>query len=162
MDILVTTPKKEIKNAKLEGRALTNPDAYWFRTFKFRPKVDKGDRIYFTENGFITGYGLIFDVELMSMSTKCSVTGREWGQTDYWMVKYRDWYWLKDTVKFKGFQGIRYISKLSVDVVSQITQDEREVYGQPCWSKTINQFRKENGLPKLPGYKKTVEGEWKK
>jgi len=41
MDILVTTPKSEIENAKKEGEYLEENEGYWFRTFRFKPKVEK-------------------------------------------------------------------------------------------------------------------------
>ena len=109
MDILVTTPKSEIDNSRKEGEAVEAEGGYWFRTFRFKPKVDEGDKIFFTEAGMIKGYGIIFEVS-PSSGEVCEVTGREW-KGDC-VVKYKDWHWLKTPISFKGFQGIRYIDRL--------------------------------------------------
>lgn len=111
MNILVTTPKAEIDNARKEGEA-AGVDDYWFRVFKFRPKVEPSDRIYFVEDGRITGYGVIFSCEQIDMPEGCDVTGREWGGQGDWIVKYRDWSWLDPKPDMKGFQGVRYVDRL--------------------------------------------------
>ena len=113
MNILVTTPKSEIDNSRREGKAVEVEGGYWFRTFRFKPKVVPGDRIYFVENGLIRGYGVIIDVYQAADSETCDVTGREWGNSGDWVVCYKDWHWLKAPVPFKGFQGIRYIDRLA-------------------------------------------------
>ena len=120
MDILVTTPKNEMANSALEGEQVRSDqsqgmDAYWFRVFHFRPKVEKGDKIYFTEDGLIKGYGIIFRIEQIAepeMESKCDTTERVWGNVGDWMVSYKDWHWLKNPIRFKGFQGIRYMDRL--------------------------------------------------
>ncbi len=60
MDILVTTPKSEIDNSKKEGEAVEKDGGYWFRTFRFRPKVVPGDKIFFVEGGLIKGVRYCF------------------------------------------------------------------------------------------------------
>jgi len=116
MDMLVTTPKSEIDNSRREGEAVEADGGYWFRTFRFKPKVEPSDRIYFVENGQIRGYGIIFKVEQMTGGLKngfqCETTGRMWGNEGDWIIAYKDWHWLKNQVSFKGFQGIRYIDRL--------------------------------------------------
>jgi len=120
MDILVTTPKSEIETSRLEGEQVKEDldkglNAYWFRTFKFRPKVEEGDKIFFTEAGLIKGYGIIFAIEEIlepEMETVCDTTNRVWGDVGDFVVKYKDWHWLKNPILFKGFQGIRYIDRL--------------------------------------------------
>ena len=120
MDILVTTPKLEIETSRKEGEEVQDDidkgmNAYWFRTFRFRPKVEKGDKIYFVESGLIKGYGIIFDIEQIlepETETVCDTTDRVWGSEGDWVVKYNDWHWLKKPVPFKGFQGIRYLGRL--------------------------------------------------
>jgi len=109
MDILVTTPKSEIDTSRKEGEIVEAEGGYWFRTFKFRPKVKKGDKIYFVEAGLIKGYGIIFEVS-QTKGEECEVTGRTWKGN--WVVKYNNWHWLKYTIPFKGFQGIRYVDRL--------------------------------------------------
>jgi hypothetical protein len=112
MDILVTTPKSEIENSRAEGEAVECGGGYWFRTFRFRPKVVPGDRIFFVEDGRIKGYGTIFEVSRLSGAAECDFTGRQWGKGGGYIVKYRDWNWLKEPVKFSGFQGIRYFDRI--------------------------------------------------
>ena len=112
MDILVTTPKSEIDNSRREGEALEEHGGYWFRTFRFRPKVEPGDRLYFTENGLIKGYGIIYQVLRQAEPEKCDITGTLWGNPGDWLVFYNNWHWLKTPISFKGFQGIRYIDRL--------------------------------------------------
>lgn len=106
MNMLVTTPKSEIDNSIDEAEALEEFGGYYFRTYRFRPKVEVGDKIYFTENGQIRGYGIIISV-LQTHGEICEVTGREWKGT--WVIKYNQWHWLKTPIPYKGFQGIRYI-----------------------------------------------------
>jgi len=125
MDILVTTPKSEIDNAKREGEEIENSGGHWFRVFRFKPKVDIGDKIYFTENGLITGYGIIIDLEQMEMSAQCDVTGRDWGNAGDWKVCYNDWHWLKKKVPFKGFQGYRYVERIN-NLKEQLRDAERQ------------------------------------
>ena len=114
MNILVTTPKTEIDNSRKEGQQVEQEGGYWFRTFKFKPKVEPGDKIFFTENGQIRGYGIIFEIYQSAGQETCDVTGRVWG-SEYgsWVVCYNDWHWLPTLIPFKGFQGIRYIDRLT-------------------------------------------------
>jgi hypothetical protein len=112
MDILVTTPRSEIDNSRKEGEAVEKDGGYWFRTFRFRPKVDVGDGIFFVEDGLVKGYGVIFEVSRLSEAAECDFTGRNWGNAGGFIVKYRDWRWLNKPVRFSGFQGIRYIDRL--------------------------------------------------
>lgn len=113
MDILVTTPKSEIETSCLEGEQVEVDGGYWFRTFRFKPKVDVGDKIFFVEAGLIKGYGIIFEICANTEGgMECETTGRVWKGD--WIIKYDDWHWLKDPVIFKGFQGIRYIPNLPV------------------------------------------------
>jgi hypothetical protein len=115
MDIIVTTPKSEIETSKKEGEAAErDPTMYWFRTFRFKPRVKPGDKIYFVESGQIKGYGIIFEVSKVAdpkLDSACEVTDRVWGNPGDWMVKYRNWHWLEQPIPFKGFQGIRYAYK---------------------------------------------------
>jgi hypothetical protein len=119
MDILVTTPKEEIDNAKKEGEEVQEDidkgqNAFWFRVFHYRPKVEIGDKIYFVESSMITGYGVIFNIEQIfdpESQSVCDTTDRVWGKEGDWQVQYRDWHWLKEKVPHKGFQNIRYIAK---------------------------------------------------
>lgn len=106
MDILVTTPKSEIDNSKKEAESCDE----WFRVFKFKPKVNINEKIYFVQNGEIIGYGIIFEIQPTEDYEKCEETDREWWGD--WVIRYHDWHWLKEKIKYKGFQGIRYVNRL--------------------------------------------------
>ena len=109
MDMLVTTPQSEIDTSRKEGEIVEQEGGYWFRTFRFRPKVEVGEKIFFVETGLIKGYGIVFEVS-QTKGEECELTGRIWNGN--WVVKYNNWQWLKTLVPFKGFQGIRYIERL--------------------------------------------------
>jgi len=109
MNILVTIPMPESKTSKQEAEAVKKTSGHWFRVFRFKPKVDPWDRIYFVENGLIKGYGVIFDIQQLFEPVKCDVTDRLWGKYGDWIIKYNNWTWLTPPLKCKGFQGIRYI-----------------------------------------------------
>ena len=109
MDMLVTTPQSEIDTSRKEGETVEQEGGYWFRTFRFKPKVEDGEKIFFVEAGLIKGYGIVFEVS-PTEGKECEVTGRTWKGD--WVVKYYNWHWLKSPIPFKGFQGIRYIERL--------------------------------------------------
>lgn len=108
MDIIVTTPKSEHETAREEGEAVANdPEAYWFRTFRFKPQIAVGERVYYVDLGMITGYGVVFAVEqgeLEDDAHDMTWTG--------WHVKQRTWVPLKVPVPMKGFQGMRYVDRV--------------------------------------------------
>ena len=105
MDILVTTPKSEHETARLEGESVQDdPEAYWFRTFRFKPKIEVGERVYYVDLGKITGYGIVFAIEQGELDDDAhdmTWTG--------WHVKQRKWVPLKKPIPYRGFQGLRYI-----------------------------------------------------
>ena len=108
MNILVTTPKSAHELAAKEAEFVANnPDAYWFRTIKGKPNVKIGDRVYYVDNGQITGYGIIFDVEYGKL--QCEATGKIYEGTH---LKQRKWVPLQKPVPFSGFQGFRYIARI--------------------------------------------------
>ena len=114
MDVLVTTPQSEIDTSRREGEIVEQEGGYWFRTFRFKPKVETGDKIFFVEAGLIKGYGIVFEVSQIGEGEESEVTGRKWGRSGGWVIKYNNWHWLKSPIPFKGFQGIRYIDRLPV------------------------------------------------
>jgi len=108
MDILVTTPKSAHKLAEEEANFVKeNPDSYWFRTLRGRPNVQTGDRVYYIDNGKITGYGIVFDIETGEI--QCESTGKIYRGTN---LKQREWQWLKHPIPFRGFQGFRYVDRI--------------------------------------------------
>jgi len=109
MDIVVTTPKSAHKLAADEAKFVEeNPDAYWFRTLRGKPNVQIGDRVYYIDNGTIRGYGIVFDIEFGE--TECEATGKIYRGTH---LKQREWWWLKHPIPFRGFQGFRYVDRIS-------------------------------------------------
>ena len=114
MDIIVTTPKSEIENARKEAEFIKkykeDKGAFRFRTFRFKPKVEVGDKIFFVNDGFIKGYLTIFDIDVGS--EYCEVTDREWGDENSIVLKFKRWTPLKNPIPMKGFQGIRYLDRL--------------------------------------------------
>lgn len=118
MNILVTTPKSEIKNARKEAADVEEHGGHWFRTFKVLPKVGPGDLIYFVEDGAIRGYGVVFGIK-GDQTITCATTGRQWTGHH---VLYRAWRWLQKPVPYKGFQGYRYINSLPETIRQQLDQ----------------------------------------
>jgi hypothetical protein len=105
MDILVTTPKRAHKLASEEAEFVQkNPGAFWFRTIRGNPNVAVGDRVYYVDNGVITGYGIIFDIEHGTM--QCEASGKDYHGTH---LKQHKWVALKKRIPFRGFQGFRYV-----------------------------------------------------
>ena len=112
-DIIVTTPKEEIITSREEGKSIEKSGGYWFRVFKYKINVSKGDKIYFVENGAINGYGTIFHISKLKKPMLCEITKRKWGNPGNTIVKYKNWQWLKKPVPFKGFQNIRYVDRIN-------------------------------------------------
>lgn len=108
LDIIVTTPKSKHKLAASEAKFVEeHPDAYWFRTIRGTPKVQVGDRVYYVDNGYITGYGVVF--EIVEGYLECEATGKLYYGTH---LKQRKWIWLKRLIPQKGFQGFRYVDRI--------------------------------------------------
>lgn len=109
LDIIVTTPKNRSAIAKKEAEYVQqNPDAYWFRTFSTKPDINVGERVYYVDQGQITGYGIVF--EITEESLDCDTTGKNYSG---FQLKQRKWVPLKNPVPFKGFQNFRYIRPYS-------------------------------------------------
>ncbi|VVB51987.1 Uncharacterised protein [uncultured archaeon] len=109
LDIIVTTPKNQSETAKKEAEYVAqNPDAYWFRTFSRKPDIKVGERVYYVDQGQITGYGIVFEITHESLD--CDTTGKNYSG---YQLKQRKWVPLKQPVQFKGFQGFRYVDRYS-------------------------------------------------
>jgi hypothetical protein len=116
-NIVVTTPKSEIENSAKEAKkCIEDGGGYYFRSLPTAPKgIEIGSsRIYFVEDGFIRGFGIIIGVTDQD-SNVCDVTKREWkGRCFVWMPA-SSWKWIKP-LPCKGFQGWRYFDD-DVEVV---------------------------------------------
>lgn len=109
MDIIVTTPKKEIGTAALEAemaKASTNRTRY-FRVLKSYPQLlNIGDRIYYVEDGHITGFCVVEEI-MRKNHEQCDTTKRIYrgGATVY--MRADSWKWIKP-IPMQGFRGYRY------------------------------------------------------
>lgn len=112
MDIVVTIPKTEYKNDKIETEwFLKNVDTYQFWTLNKTPqKLEIGDRVYFVKNNTIESSMEVFQIKYAEpcklIIEDCYVTDRKWkGKCILYMNNLRK----EDlNIKIKGFQGFRY------------------------------------------------------
>lgn len=61
MDIIVTTPKTEMVNAAREAEnCIKEGGGYYFRRFNQQPcGLMPGEKVFYVEDGHITGYAII-------------------------------------------------------------------------------------------------------
>ena len=82
-DIIVTTPKSEMRNAALEAKeCIDEGGGSYFRTLATFPKrLNENSRIFYVEDGYIRGYFPIhsFDHLGKNYQLTCATTGRAWG-----------------------------------------------------------------------------------
>ena len=106
-DILVTTPRTAAKIAAAEAAdCITGGGGFYFRTFRRRPtRLAQGSRIYYVEDGFTRGYGVVYKVFEGSM--RCGTTGKDWGEGFHAVMPANSWTWIIP-IPHPGFQGWRY------------------------------------------------------
>lgn len=103
--ILVTVPKSERKNIAAEEKAMGEETCTQFWSMKRKPKhVGVGDRIYFIEDGNITSYHLVDDIQDGKMH--CDITDRDWNGCNFLLGPL---VMLTSPMPCKGFRGFRYI-----------------------------------------------------
>lgn len=111
LDLLVTTPKKEMATAAQEAEDIkANGGGTYFRYLgRYRPSenVLPGCRMYYTENGFITGYAIITRFD-RKHNQRCDTTKRMWPNGWYVECNAVTWKWI-EPIPYKGFQGWRYM-----------------------------------------------------
>jgi hypothetical protein len=114
-DIVVTTPKSEMKNAEKEAKyCIESGDGYYFRTFKKRPKgLEIGSKIFYIEDGYVRGFGEVGGVARGEM--ECEATDRVYGSFNDQRICHAimpacTWKWIKP-IPMKGFQGFRYFDE---------------------------------------------------
>ncbi len=118
-NIIVTTPKSEMENSRLEAeKCIENGGGYYFRTIAKQPKDIEPFKsfIYYVEDGYVRGRAIIMGVT--GGTEDCSVTNREWGNNkskNIWMQA-NTWEWI-NPIPMKGFQGWRYFDDKNVEVV---------------------------------------------
>lgn len=103
MDIIVTTPKSQMDNAAKEARDIKKAGGgFYFRCFRKVPKgLSFGDRVFYVENGFITGYCKVHSIE-RDIQKLCATTGRQWPVGEYIMMDATTWTWIAP-IKMRGF-----------------------------------------------------------
>lgn len=130
--IIVTTPKKEMANAKKEAEAcIQNGGGYYFRRFGKCPRFGIGSRIFYVEDGYVRGFAEICKMVDLSQANQsaengseaaketlqfvCEVTGKNWGSGFYAFMDAKSWKWIKP-IPMKGFQGYRYFDDEAANV----------------------------------------------
>ena len=109
MDIIVTTPKDQIKNAAKEAeKALSGEVSHYFRHFK-KPPIDLniGDKVFYVEDGYVRGFAVVVSITT-EKGVPCSTTGLKYGEGVYVWMPVNTWNWIKP-IPMKGFQGFRYV-----------------------------------------------------
>jgi hypothetical protein len=110
MDIIVTTPKGEMKNAAREAEDCKRAGGgEYFRRFPVEraPEILPGDRVYYVEDGYIRGFAPIKRILATAAGVRCDTTGRHWPPGYYVFMDATTWKWIRP-IPMKGFQGFRY------------------------------------------------------
>lgn len=117
-DVIVTTPKKQSENAAKEAAdMIAHGGGYYFRRFgyvdngrmKGYPRdLRVGNRVWYTEGGYVRGYAIVDTIIDTAEGMRCSTTGTWFPPGYYVLMRADSWVWVKP-VKFKGFQGWRYL-----------------------------------------------------
>ena len=114
MDIVVTTPKFEIENARKEAEWTKKqgggPGVLYFRKLNRAPSGLKvGDRIFYVEGGFVRGFCKVSKIGEQQVLF-CEVTGREFRGACIVYMRADSWKWILP-IPIKGFQGFRYFKQ---------------------------------------------------
>lgn len=110
-DIVVTTPKTMRKKAALEAKEardniLQGGESWYFRKVG-RIDVREGDRVYYVEDGQVTGFCTVAVINIFKDWQECDTTGRLFAPGRYVLMDARSWNWIEPK-PMKGFQGVRY------------------------------------------------------
>lgn len=129
-DILVTTPKSQIEHAAREAETcIKNGGGYYFRKFVRMPRMMRsgGSRIFYVEDGYIRGFGVVTDIKWRGNMTD-SISGEEWGKGYYITIPADTWTWIRP-IPHKGFQGFRYWAGQTYLIVGNWLDPMPEVEG---------------------------------
>lgn len=111
MDIIVTTPKDQMKAAAQEaGNCIADGGGQYFRRFNWRcepSNIDVGDRIYYVEDGYIRGFAIVANEFYADGGMICDTTGRPWPKGYYVVMDAKSWQWI-ESIPLRGFQGFQY------------------------------------------------------
>lgn len=107
-DIVVTTPKSEMKAAAAEAQdCICRGGGHYFRRLNSRPTgMDPGSKVFYVEDGYIRGYATLCAV-MTKHEIKCATTGRTWPPGVYLIMPAKSWRWIRP-LSMTGFQGWRY------------------------------------------------------
>lgn len=107
-DIVVTTPKSEMDNAAAEAaHCIKSGGGYYFRRLSSLPQIAKGDRVFYIEDGIVTGFALVDHILTAREPMQCEITGHNYAPGVYVIMRADSWKWIKP-IPTRGFQGFRY------------------------------------------------------
>lgn len=115
MDIVVTTPKNQMANAAKEAAQVIEAGSGRYFRFLGRRRygapnhANKGDKIFYVEDGFIRGFCVIDCIEWRERRT-CQTTYDVWEEGWYVEMDATTWQWITP-IPYVGFQGWRYLPK---------------------------------------------------
>lgn len=125
-DIIITTPKSEIANAAKEAADCLNlGGGFYFRSMTVKPNIIPGDKVFYTENGYIRGFAVAERIESISSNStiggavRCHTTGIDWPIRPGGCViimRADSWKWLKPS-PYMGFVGFRYFDGSKLEVI---------------------------------------------
>ena len=107
MDIIVTTPKSQMRSAALEAADVIKAGGgEYFRRLPHMADVTVGDRVFYVEDGFVRGFAVVKEA-FYSSGMGCETTGRQWPEGFYVVMPAASWTWIKP-IPYRGFMGFRY------------------------------------------------------
>ena len=116
MDIIITTPKREMANAAREAAdCIADGGGEYFRQFRYGSsptKLKLDQRVWYVEDGYLRGFCTTIRVEHKPVWTTCQTTGRSWAPGLYVIMDATSWRWIKP-IRMRGFQGFRYLQALT-------------------------------------------------
>ncbi len=110
MDIIVTTPKSQMKAAAQEAAdCIAAAGGQYFRRFPLEapPDISVGDSVFYVEDGYVRGYCVVSCMDRELRKVRCGTTGRLWPAGFYVFMDATSWTWIRP-IRKRGFQGFRY------------------------------------------------------
>lgn len=110
MDIIVTTPKRQMVTAAHEAEQAKKHGGYYFRRLASRPKgLQEGSKVFYVEDGYIRGFATVCKLVNLPEGKKCEVSWYPWAAGFYIYMNADSWKWIKP-IPMEGFQGYRYFT----------------------------------------------------
>jgi len=114
MDIIVTTPKSQMKAAAAEAaHAIAGGGGEYFRRFPighYPVLLKVGDRVWYVEAGYVRGCATVTRMERRPRGMDCDATGLHWAPGIYAFMDATSWRWIRP-LPMRGFQGFRYAGR---------------------------------------------------